>query len=318
MYNSNMEFDGLLKLYNAPLDELLAHSRALMGDEVEFCSLINAKSGRCSENCRYCAQSSHYKTSAIVHPLVSTEEVIEAALEAKKNGAIRFAIVASGKGPADEDLDKMCEMIEAINVIGLKSCASLGILNEKQVEKLRVAGLSRYHHNINTSRSYYPSINTTHSFDDRVNTCKLIKDAGIELCCGVIVGMGETVEQRVEMALELAEIAPDSIPFNILIPIEGTPFENYHDKIDEEHILRTLAIFKIANPESIVRLCGGRAQRMSEETQKIAFKNAVEGAMIGNMLTVEGGELWENERVKAEHLCPDLRVSAPKDRRSYV
>ncbi len=261
-----------------------------MGEDIELCSLINAKSGRCSENCRYCAQSSYYKTNAIIHPLVSVEKVVEAAKEAKKNGATRFAIVASGHSPDDNDIDKMCEMIKAINSLGLKSCASLGILNERQVVKFKAAGLSRYHHNINTARSYYPEINTTHKFEDRINTCELVKKAGLELCCGVIVGMGETVEQRVEMALELAQIVPDSIPFNILVPIEGTPFENYHDKIDEEHILRTLAIFKIANPKAIVRLCGGRAQKISKGTQAIALKNAVEGVLIGDMLTVKGGE----------------------------
>ncbi len=287
----NLAMDELLKKYNSPMNELLAESHALMGQNIEFCSLINAKNGRCSENCRYCAQSSYYKTNAVVHPLVSVQEVIDAAEEAKRNGATRFAIVASGHSPSDCDIDKMCEMIEAINFLGLKSCASLGILNVEHVKKLSAARLCRYHHNINTSRSYYPSVNTTHSFEDRLNTCKLVKEAGIELCCGVIVGMGETPRQRVEMALELAEIAPDSIPFNILIPIEGTPFENYHDKIDEEHILRTLAILKIANPKSVVRLCGGRAQRMSQETQEIALKSAVEGVIIGNMLTVSGGEL---------------------------
>ena len=286
-----MEFDGLLELYNSPLKELLKESHALMGEELELCGLINAKNGRCSENCRYCAQSSHYKTEIAEHPLVSVQEVIDCAKEAKKNGATRFAIVTSGHSPDENDIDKMCEMIKAINSLGLKSCASLGILSEKQIEKFRTAGLCRYHHNINTSRSYYPSINTTHSFEDRINTCKLVKNAGLELCCGVIVGMGETVEQRVEMALELAKIAPDSIPFNILVPIVGTPFENYHDKIDEENILRTLAIFKIANPKAIVRLCGGRFQRMSEEIQNIALKNAVEGVLAGNMLTVEGGKL---------------------------
>jgi len=284
-----MEFDGLLKLYNAPLDELLAQSRSLVSGDVELCALINAKNGRCGEDCRYCAQSSHYKTDIAEHPLVGVEDVVRVAKEARENGATRFAVVTSGRSP--ETLDKICEMIGAINSLGLKSCASLGILNEVQVQKLLMAGLSRYHHNINTSRSYYPSINTTHSFNDRINTCKLVKDAGMELCCGVIVGMGETIEQRVEMALELAEIAPHSIPFNILVPIVGTPFENYHDKINEEHILRTLAILKIANPKSIVRLCGGRGQRMSRETQQTALHTAAEGVLIGNMLTVVGGEL---------------------------
>jgi len=184
--------DELLKRYNSPLEELLAQSRAFMGNDVEFCGLINAKNGRCSEDCHYCAQSSHYKTHAIIHSLVSVDEVVRAAKEAQANGATRFAIVTSGHSPDDNDLAQICEMIGAINALGLKSCASLGILNELQAVKLRIAGLSRYHHNINTSRSYYPSISTTHRYEDRINTCKLAKDAGLELCSGVIVGMGET------------------------------------------------------------------------------------------------------------------------------
>ena len=179
-------------------------------------------------------------------------------------------------------------MIKEINKIdGLKSCASIGILNEEQAKQLADAGLTRFHHNINTSRSYYTEVCTTHKFEDRINTCKLVKKYGMELCCGVILGMGESIEQRVEMALELAEIQPDSIPINILMPIPETPFENYLDKIDEENVLRTLAIFKIANPNSVLRFCGGR-MRLSEENQKKALSTCVEGIMVGNYLTTVG------------------------------
>ena len=147
--------------------------------------------------------------------------------------------------------------------------------------------LTRFHHNINTCRSYYSSVCTTHTYDDRINTCRLVKKYGMELCCGVILGMGETVEQRIEMAMELAEIQPESIPINILMPIPQTPFENYHDKIDEENILRTLAVFKIANPKSVLRFCGGR-MRLSEENQIRALKTSVEGILTGNYLTTTG------------------------------
>lgn len=278
----------MLEKYHFPLSTLLNEARALTSGNIEFCSLISAKTGRCSENCKYCAQSSHNNAEILSHPLIEIEDVIKAAKEAKKNGAGKFAIVTSGRGPNESDLEKMCEMIEAINSLGLKSCASLGILNEKQVEKLKKAGLKRYHHNINTSRSYYSCINTTHTFDDRLNTIRLIKKAGIELCCGVILGMGETIEQRVEMALELAEIEPNSIPVNILTPIKGTPFEDYYDKIDEENALRTFAIFKIANPKSAIRFAGGRFQRLSQSSQEVALSNCVEAVLIGNMLTTTG------------------------------
>lgn len=280
--------DELLRLYNLDLDELLSISSKYLSDGVEFCSLVNARNGKCSQDCKYCAQSSHYCTDIETFPLIDIEEVKKSALDAKSHMASRFAIVTSGKTPDESDFDKMLEMIHEVNKIeGIKSCASIGILNEEQAKKLSKSGLKRFHHNINTSRSYYPEICTTHSFEDRLNTCRLVKKYGMELCCGVILGMGESIEQRVEMALELAEIQPDSIPINILMPIPKTPFENYYDKIDEENILRTLAVFKIANPKSILRFCGGR-MRLSEENQKKALLTCVEGIMTGNYLTTVG------------------------------
>lgn len=278
----------LLDLYNKDLNELLEISSKYLSDTIEFCSLVNARNGKCSQNCKYCAQSSHYRTDIEDYPLISIEETKKAVEEAKSNGAYRFAVVTSGKTPAEEDFDKVLDLIKAVNETdGIRSCASIGILNDEQAKALADAGLKRFHHNINTSESYYPSVCTTHSWKDRLNTCKLVKKYGMELCCGVILGMGETVEQRVEMALELAEIQPDSIPINILMPIEGTPFENYLDKIDEENVLRTLAIFKIANPKSVLRFCGGR-MRLSEENQELALKTCVEGILTGNYLTTTG------------------------------
>ena len=278
----------LLRLYNLDLEELLKISSQHIKNEVEFCSLINARSGKCSQDCKYCAQSSHYCTHIESYPLVEVEEVRKVALEAKSNHVSRFAIVTSGKTPDESDFDKMLEMIEEINKIeGLRSCASIGILTDEQAKRLAEAGLKRFHHNINTSESYYPEICTTHTWRDRYNTCKLIKKYGMELCCGVILGMGESVEQRIEMALELAEIQPNSIPINILMPIPETPFANYGDKIDEENVLRTLAVFKIANPNSVLRFCGGR-MRLSEENQRKALNTCVEGIMVGNYLTTIG------------------------------
>lgn len=291
----NYTKEELLRLYNLPLKELLAESSKYISDNIEFCSLINARNGKCSQNCKYCAQSSHYCTNIESYPLVDIQEVIKAAKESKENKVSRFAIVTSGKTP-DEGRDFQIEldMIKAINEVGgLKSCASIGILNEEQAKQLAQAGLKRFHHNINTCRSYYPEVCTTHSWDDRLNTCKLVKKYGMELCCGVILGMGETIEQRVEMAMELAEIEPNSIPINILMPIPETPFENYHDKIDEENVLRTMAIFKIANPKSVVRFCGGR-MRLSQENQELALKTCVEGILVGNYLTTVGREPHED------------------------
>lgn len=288
METIGLDKEELLDLYNTDLETLLELSSQYMSKNIEFCSLVNARSGKCSQNCKYCAQSSHYRTDIETYPLIDKEDVLKAAKEAKEYGVNHFAIVTSGKDPEEENFDKIIELIQEINKVdGISSCASIGILNEEDAKKLVDAGLKRFHHNINTSQSYYPEVCTTHTWEDRVNTCKLVKKYGMELCCGVILGMGETVEQRIEMAMELAEIQPDSIPINILMPIPQTPFENYGDKIDEENILRTLAVFKIANPNSVLRFCGGRL-RLSEKNQELALKTCVEGILTGNYLTTTG------------------------------
>lgn len=278
----------LLDLYNEDLDELLKESQKFLKEKVEFCSIISARTGKCSQNCRYCAQSSHYNTEIETHPLLSVETVVNAAKDSVKNGADRVAIVTSGKTPDESDFDVMLDMIKALNAEGIKSCASIGILNDEQAKKLAEVGLVRFHHNINTCKSYHPEICTTHTYQDRIDTVNFVKKYGIELCCGVIIGMGETVEQRIEMAMELAEIAPDSIPVNILTPIPNTPFEGYIDKIDEENVLRTLAIFKIACPNASIRLAGGKKARLSQETIEKAFEFCVDSTIVGNYLTTTG------------------------------
>lgn len=286
--NKGLTKEELLDLYNSDLDTLLELSKQFMSNNIEICSLVNARSGKCSQDCKYCAQSSHYRTDIETYPLIEPEKVLEAAKEAKAHGANHFAVVTSGKTPEEENFDKIIELIKEINKVdGLSSCASIGILNDEDAKKLAEAGLKRFHHNINTAESYYPNVCSTHTWKDRVETCKLVRKYGMELCCGVILGMGESVEQRVEMAMELAQIHPDSIPINILMPIPDTPFENYGDKIDEENVLRTLAIFKIANPDSVLRFCGGR-MRLSEQGQEKALECCVEGIMTGNYLTTTG------------------------------
>ena len=302
MITETLTKEKLLELYNSDLDTLLKESAKYMKNGVEFCSLVNARNGRCSQNCKYCAQSSHYNTDIETYPLIKPEEVRKAVLEAKENHVSRFSIVTSGKSPDESDFGGILDLIKEVNKEeGIKSCASIGILTEEQAKQLAESGLVRFHHNINTSSSYYGEVCTTHSWQDRLNTCRLVKKYGMELCCGVILGMGETVEQRIEMALELRKIQPDSIPINILMPIKNTPFENYHNKIDEENILRTLAVFKIANPDSILRFCGGR-MRLSEENQQKALQSCVEGILTGNYLTTTGKSPQEDiNLVKSLH-----------------
>lgn len=287
------EIDKLLELYELPLAELIEKAAKVTEENfdngVEFCSIISAKTGKCSENCRYCAQSSHHRTNIETHPLVAVEDVIKSALSAKDSGVNRFAIVTSGKTPDENDFPSMLEMIKAISKVdGISACASIGILNEDQVIKLKEAGLKRYHHNINTCKSYHDSICTSHSYQDRINTINLVRKHGIEVCCGAIIGMGESRQQRVELALELKEINPISSPINFLDPIEGTPFENYKDKIDEEEIVRTLAILRIALPKVVIRYAGGRLARLSKENQELGIKSGVNGILVGNLLTTIG------------------------------
>ena len=280
--------EELLDLYNMDLDKLLNESKKYLKDEVEFCSIISARTGKCSQNCKYCAQSSHYNTNIETNPLMKVEEVVHVALDSVKNGADRVAIVTSGKTPDESDFDTMLEMIKAMNAQGIKTCASIGILNDEQAKRLSETGLVRFHHNINTCKSYHSEICTTHTYEDRINTVKLVKKYGMELCCGVIIGMGETVEQRIEMAMELREINPDSIPVNILTPIPNTPFEGYIDKIDEENVLRTLAVFKIACPNASIRIAGGKKARLSNETIEKAFGYCADSTIVGNYLTTTG------------------------------
>ena len=287
------KYNELLKLYDLPLEELIELASNLtkknFDNNVEFCSIISAKTGKCGENCKYCAQSSHYRTDIDSHSLITVDEVKKAALNAKETGVTKFSIVTSGREPDQNDFDHMVEMIEAIESIdNLSACASLGFLNKEQTKKLKDAGLKRYHHNINTCSSFHDEICTTHSFEDRIKTIKTVQEEGIDICCGVIIGMGETREQRIEMALELAEINPVSVPVNFLSPIEGTPFENHWDKISEEEILRTLAIFRIALPKVFIRYAGGRMARFSKESQKAGLKAGVNGMLVGNYLTTIG------------------------------
>ena len=289
--------DELLELYNMDLGELLGESQKYLKKEVEFCSIINARSGKCSQNCKYCAQSSHYNTNIDTYPLMKTADVVKAGLDSVENGADRVAIVTSGKTPDESDFDTILDMIKNLNRAGIKSCASIGILNEEQAKKLKEAGLIRFHHNINTCKSYHPKICTTHTYEDRISTIKLVKKYNMELCTGVIIGMGESIEQRIEMALELALINPESIPVNILTPIANTPFEGYWDKIDEENVLRTLAIFKISCPNASIRLAGGKKARLSIDTIEKAFRFCADSAIVGNYLTTTGFSPEEDKKI---------------------
>lgn len=291
--NKDTEIDKLMKLYELPLDELVKMSAKVTAEnfekEVEFCSIISAKTGKCQENCKYCSQSAHNKAKIHTHELLDIEEVRKAALSAKENGATRFCIVTSGRAPSDKDFTKLVDMIKEVHKIdGLHTCCSLGILDEEQVKQIKEAGVERYNHNLNTAESYHGEICSTHDFKDRINTVKLIQKHGIEACTGGIIGMGESRRQRIELALELAELNPKSVPINFLNPIEGTPMENMESEIDEEEILKTICIFRIAMPKALLRYAGGRTTRFSQEYQKLGIEAGINALLVGNYLTTTG------------------------------
>lgn len=292
----------LLDLYDKPLKELIEMSHKVTGENfdnnVEACSIISAKTGACNENCKYCAQSKHNHAEIEVHPLLDVETVKKAALSAKENGATRFCIVTSGRVPTGKDFEKILEMIRAVAAIpGLHCCASLGLLSEDQIKQIKEAGVERYNHNINTSKNYHKNICTTHNFEDRVNTVKMIEKHGIEACCGVIIGMGESREDRVDMAMSLRELNPKTVPINFLNPIKGTPLEGYEDKIDEEEILKTICIFRLALPHSMLRYAGGRTCRLSKEHQKLGIVAGINSLLVGNYLTTTGSKSEEDKKM---------------------
>ncbi len=301
---NNKEYtkEELLDLYEKPLEELIELSHEVtienFDNKVEACSIISAKTGACSENCKYCAQSKHNHAEIECHPLLDVETVKKAALSAKENGATRFCIVTSGRVPTDSDFEKILEMIkEVASIDGIHCCASLGLLSEEQVKQIKEAGVERYNHNINTSEHYHNHICTTHNFEDRVNTVKMVKKYSMEACCGVIVGMGESREDRIEMALSLRQLNPKTVPINFLNPIKGTPLEDYEDKISEEEILKTICIFRLALPKSLLRYAGGRTTRLSKYNQKLGIIAGINSLLVGNYLTTTGSKSEEDKEM---------------------
>lgn len=301
----NYKKEDFIKMYDMPLEELMEISHKVteeyFDNTVEACSIISAKTGACSENCKYCSQSKHNHAEIECHPLLDVETVKKAALSAKENGATRFCIVTSGRVPTDKDFEKILEMIrEVASIDGIHCCASLGLLSEEQIKQIKEAGVERYNHNINTSENYHEFICSTHKFQDRVNTVKTIQKHGMEACCGVIIGMGETREDRVDMALSLKELNPKTVPINFLNPIKGTPLEDYEDMIDEEEILKTICIFRIILPKAMLRYAGGRTTRLSKYNQKMGIIAGINSVLVGNYLTTAGSVASEDEKMLNE------------------
>lgn len=279
--------DDLSFFVTCDLDELCQGADRIrehyIGEKVDLCSIINGRSGRCPEDCKYCAQSAHHHTDCEVYDFLEEEKIVEAAKVNAKEGVNRFSIVTAGKALTGEEFEK------AIHAYGtmkeqcdIELCASMGFLSKEQFERLKEAGVTRYHHNIETSRRNFPNICTTHTYDQKIATLKLIKEAGLDICSGGIIGMGETWEDRIDMAISLAEAGVDSIPLNALMPIKGTPLESL-ERIEEKDIMRTIALFRFINPTAQIRLAAGRA--LLENDGRKAFQAGASATITGNMLT---------------------------------
>lgn len=268
-------------------------TRNLHGSRVELCSIVNARSGRCSEDCTFCAQSARYGTNVKVYRLLPPDEVLRQAAGMERAGVTRFSLVTSGRGISGPELDDILEIVYLLKrETGLQVCASLGIIGENEAAMLKQAGVTTYHHNLETAPDYYPQVCSTHAYRERVRTVEAAARAGLRVCAGGIVGLGETMLQRVQLALELQKLGVDSVPLNFLNPIPGTPLE--HTRVPPPlELLQVVALFRLILPGAVIRLCGGRREGL-RGAQALAFTAGANGLMVGDYLTTRGGSLEED------------------------
>ena len=276
-------------LYEAPFPDLLyqaqtVHRQNFRPTDVQLSTLLNIKTGACPEDCGYCSQSARYKTGLKAEPLMDAEAVLEAARRARDSGAGRFCMGAAWRSPKGRDLERVAEMISGVKALGLETCATLGMLTAEQAARLKDAGLDYYNHNIDTSEDFYPEVITTRTFQDRLDTLQVVREAGISVCCGGIVGMGETVDDRLKMLVTLANLdpAPESVPINQLVPAEGTPLAG-SEPVDPFELVRLVAVARIMMPASVVRLSAGR-HAMDDATQALCFLAGANSIFYGDRL----------------------------------
>lgn len=262
---------------------------------VDICSIVNAKSGSCPEDCSYCAQSSKNTAKISSFSLLSRDSILERAREAFDGGARRFCIVASGRKASRKDLNTIAESISDIRAMGLLPCATLGLLSHAELLLLKNAGLERYHHNLETSERFFPAVCSTHTYQDKIKTIRDVHAAGLSLCSGGIFGIGENWEDRIDLAFSLKEINPDSVPINFLIPIAGTKLEQ-QPFLEPLEALRIICLFRCILPDKEIRICGGRMQTLGEFNSFIFFAGA-DGLLTGNYLTTPGRNFEDDKRL---------------------
>lgn len=289
MMKKEWSFQEASHLFNLPFLELLYKAQTTHRDHfdpnaIQVSTLLNIKTGNCQENCGYCQQSAHHKTGLKKEPLMEIEAVLEAAKKAKDAGSTRFCMGASGRGPSDDDLTHICNMVKEVKKMGLETCVTLGLLKEHQADILKEAGLDFYNHNIDTSAEYYDKVITTRTFQDRLDTIEKVRKSGMKVCSGGILGIGETNDDRIKMLVTLANLdtPPESVPINKLIRFPGTPLENQKE-VDPFDFVRTIALARLMMPKSYIRLSAGREQ-MSDELQLLCFMAGANSIFYGEKL----------------------------------
>lgn len=285
-----IEKDEALQLIDAPLEALCSSAdeirKYFCGNAFDMCTIVNGKNGKCSENCKYCAQSSYYNTEVESYPLMDTDSLIENAKYNSERGVPRFSIVTSGRNLSDKEVDKACESIRELKKqVDVSVCVSFGLLKEEQFRKVKEAGAVRVHNNLESSRRYFPQICTTHTYDEKIEALKAASKAELGICSGGIMGLGETMEDRIDMVLTVRELGVKSIPVNMLSPIAGTPYEK-NEILSIDEMCRIVAIFRFLIPDAFIRLAGGRG--LMNDKGKKCFQSGANAAITGDMLTTSG------------------------------
>jgi biotin synthase len=309
--------DEVLALFGAPFNDLLFRAQALHrrhfdANRVQLSTLLSIKTGACPEDCAYCPQSARFHTGVKAEPLMDLGAVAEAARAAKAQGATRFCMGAAWRAPKDRDIEKVAEMVREVRALGLETCLTLGMLKPQQAQSLADAGLDYYNHNLDTSESFYKEIITTRQYGDRLDTLQNVRDAGIKVCCGGIVGMGESRSDRGELLRTLANLPqhPESVPINNLVQVEGTPLQGV-PQLDPLEFVRTIAVARVLMPKAYVRLSAGRSE-MSDELQALCFLAGANSVFYGEKLLTTGNPQHERDRRLFERLgiAPEARVEA--------
>lgn len=320
MFKHDWKFEEVREIYQQPFPDLMfqaqsVHRESFPGNEIQRSTLLSIKTGACSENCSYCAQSGHYSTAVEREKLLTKENVLEKAKMAKEQGSTRFCMGAAWRGIRDgKNFDLVLDIVRAVHELDMQVCCTLGMLNEKQASRLKDAGCHTYNHNLDTSPEYYPSIVSTHSYEERLDTLKSVQKAGLRVCCGGILGMGESQKDRIKLLVQLANQNPhpDSVPINLLIPMQGTPLEN-QGKLDSLEFVRTVATARILMPYALVRLGAGRTE-MSDEMQALCFTVGANSVFSGEKLLTAPNPGDDKDGELLSRLGMSFMKKAPVDR----